>query len=304
MKYLIIGAGGTGGMLGFYLANGHKDVILIARGEHLAAIQKNGLTVNRPWKGTVEKVPVQAVSMEEYHDAPDVIIVCVKYYSLEGIIPFLRKVSGRNTVIIPILNVYGTGGKLQEHLPESVVTDGCIYIAAHIESPGVLTQFSNVKKVVFGNRDHEQDTSMLEDIDRDLRACGIDSVLSPDVQRDCMKKYCYISALNAASLYYDATAGDFSKEGAPRELLIALTKEIFAVAEAMGIVFDTDVLAENLAILSHLTPDAITSMQLDIRKGRPSEIDGLVFEMLRLGEKYHVPVPNYEKVVEKIRGMS
>ena len=44
MKYLIIGAGGTGGVTGYYMKKAGKDVTLIARGEHLKKIQKQGLT--------------------------------------------------------------------------------------------------------------------------------------------------------------------------------------------------------------------------------------------------------------------
>lgn len=40
MKYAIIGAGGTGGSLGFFLTKTGKDVTLIARGKHLEADQK------------------------------------------------------------------------------------------------------------------------------------------------------------------------------------------------------------------------------------------------------------------------
>ena len=45
MKYLIYGAGGIGGCLAAFLAQGGKDVSLIARGAHLEAIQKNGLVL-------------------------------------------------------------------------------------------------------------------------------------------------------------------------------------------------------------------------------------------------------------------
>ena len=38
MKYLIIGAGGTGGVTGYYMKKAGKDVTLIARGEHLKKI--------------------------------------------------------------------------------------------------------------------------------------------------------------------------------------------------------------------------------------------------------------------------
>ena len=46
MKYLIIGAGGTGGCIGAYLAKAGNDVTFIARGKHLQAIRENGLTVH------------------------------------------------------------------------------------------------------------------------------------------------------------------------------------------------------------------------------------------------------------------
>ena len=47
MKYAIIGAGGTGGCLGFFLQKAGKDVTLIARGRHLEAMKEHGLTLER-----------------------------------------------------------------------------------------------------------------------------------------------------------------------------------------------------------------------------------------------------------------
>ena len=141
MKYLIIGAGGTGGPLGFYLTKAGKDVTLIARGAHLKALSEQGLTMDRLWNGTRETILVKAVDMEHYDEQPDVILVCVKGYSLDDTVPFIRKVMKKNTIVIPILNIYGTGGKLQKQLPEILVTDGCIYVAAAIKEPGVLDQY-------------------------------------------------------------------------------------------------------------------------------------------------------------------
>ena len=54
MKYLIIGAGGTGGVTGYYMKKAGKDVTLIARGEHLKKIQKQGLTLEKMWDKTEE----------------------------------------------------------------------------------------------------------------------------------------------------------------------------------------------------------------------------------------------------------
>ena len=129
MKYVVFGAGGTGGILGGQLAKGGKDVTLIARGAHLAAIQEQGgLFVDRVWNGTSETIPVKACTAEAYHEIPDVILVCVKGYSLDGVVDFAKRVAGPQTIVLPILNIYGTGSKLQQRLPELDVLDGCTYL--------------------------------------------------------------------------------------------------------------------------------------------------------------------------------
>ena len=47
MKIVIIGAGGTGGVLGAYMAKAGNDITLIARGRHLAAMKEKGLLLER-----------------------------------------------------------------------------------------------------------------------------------------------------------------------------------------------------------------------------------------------------------------
>ena len=97
MKYAIIGAGGTGGILGFYMTKAGRDVTLIARGRHLAAMQEKGLAVEKMWDGTTETIPVKATDMEHYDEQPDVVLVCVKGYSLEETIPFIQRVAKPST---------------------------------------------------------------------------------------------------------------------------------------------------------------------------------------------------------------
>ena len=68
------------------------------------------------------------------------ILVCVKGYSLDNTVPFIQKIAKKSTIVIPILNIYGTGSRLQKKLPGLLVTDGCIYVSANIEGPGALVQ--------------------------------------------------------------------------------------------------------------------------------------------------------------------
>ena len=58
MKYLVIGAGGTGGCIGGYLADAGRDVTLIARGKHLEAIRRDGLVLHGARRGELRVPPV------------------------------------------------------------------------------------------------------------------------------------------------------------------------------------------------------------------------------------------------------
>ena len=301
MKYLVIGAGGTGGCIGAYMTEAGRDVTLIARGAHLAAMQADGLRMETTKKGNYTVKPVKATDMEHYGEHPDVIFVCVKGYSLEETIPFIRRVAKPETVVIPILNIYGTGGRLQERLPELLVTDGCIYIAAEIRKPGCLWQNGDIFRVVFGVRKPSEYREVLEKVRQDLGDSGITAILSDNIQKDALQKFSYVSPAAACGQYYDAMAGDMQKPGEIRDTFAALIHEIDVLAEAMGIHFGVDIVQTNLDILDSLTPEASTSMQRDVKQGKASEMDGLIFEVVRMGRKYGVKLPVYEKIAEELR---
>ena len=301
MKYAIIGAGGTGGSLGFFLTKAGKDVTLIARGRHLEMIRKNGLGMENLWDHKREMIEVKACTAEEYSDTPDVILVCVKGYSMEETVPVIRRIAGKDTVVLPILNIYGTGGKLQKEFPELTVPDGCIYVSANILEPGVILRHGKILRVVFGARKPEEETEKMREIARDMACENIEIILSEDIRRDAMVKFSYVSPIGAAGLYYNAKAADFQREGEQREMFKAMIREIVALSYAMGIEFQEDLVERNLNILATLSPEATTSMQRDVYAGKKSELDGLVYEIVRLGKEYGIAVPEYEKAAAKFR---
>lgn len=298
MQYCIVGAGAVGLSVAAALTDAGFPTDILARGENLTALKSNGIRILHG--DTVETVcPVRAFAAEEYNGKPDVIFVSVKGYSLESILPLLRQISDAHTVIIPLLNIYGTGAQLQATLPSPLVTDGCVYIAASKTAAGTVARQGEIFKIVFGVRDRTEYRSVLADIEKDLRQAGIEPLLSSFVQRDTLKKYAYVSPMAAAGLYFNADADAFQKDGAPREMFKALMREIETLAQAMGCPFDTDIVQTNLDILDALRADASTSMQRDIRAGHQSELDGLVFTPVRLGKKYGMPTPRYAEIAAK-----
>lgn len=311
---MVIGAGGTGGAVGSHLAKAGCDVTFIARGRHLEAMRSEGLHVIKPSGGfTVSSF--RAFSEDEFLEEakdkggsvhPDVMIVCVKGYSVDSIIPFIRQAASSDTIVIPILNLFGTGRYMQEQLPGIMVTDGCIYVASEIRSPGVILMNGEILRVVFGLRRGDSDKSAEYEelfcrIHDDMTAAGIDCIVSDNIERDALRKFSYVSPQGACGLYYGIACGPMQHPGEERDLFAGLVHEVQLLAEAMGIDFGEDIVPVSLRILDGLAPDMTTSLQRDIAAGKPSEIDGLIYEVLRLAEEYGIRLPLYEKVVDKLR---
>lgn len=91
--------------------------------QNLSALRENGITLsldNNEYTNAVK-----AFDMNGFENAvksgaalsPDVIFVCVKGYSITDTIPFIKSVSKPETVVIPILNIYGTGRHMQKSFP-------------------------------------------------------------------------------------------------------------------------------------------------------------------------------------------
>lgn len=299
MKYTIIGAGGTGGILGAAIYEAGLDVSLIARGEHLAKIKEQGLKIKDLQDKSEAVYDIPAYSEDEFCEMADVIFVCVKGYSLKQTVPFIDRISSKDSVIIPVLNIFTTGETLRQLLPGKYAVDGCIYVSANIEEPGILLQHSKILRVIYGCGQGQEKRDILEKIQEELSKTKARVILSPNIRRDAMKKFCYVSPVGAAGLYYNATAGDFKKEGEKRDMFIGLMKEVEALAEKMGCPFDQDVIEYNLNILDHQPDEVTTSLQRDVWAGKDSEIEGLIFDIPKLGAEYGLDMPLYTKVTEK-----
>lgn len=267
-KYLIVGTGGVGGSIAGFLALAGKDVTCIARGKHLEAIREKGLHLRSDLKGN-HFLPIQACTAEEYNEKANVIFVCVKGYSLDSIKDLLEKASDKDTLIIPILNVYGTGPRIGQLVPHVTVLDGCIYIVGFVSGPGEITQMGKIFRLVFGARPQQGVApERLETIADVLRKAGIKADISDDINRDTF---------------------------------IGLSKESSEIGRKMGITYAEDPIEYNLKVIDKLDPDSTASMQKDIAKGHESEIQGLLFDMIALGEKMDVDMPTYRKVAQKFK---
>lgn len=297
---LIVGTGGVGGSIAGFLALDGHNVTCIARGEHLKSILDNGLHLKSDLKGE-HFLNVKACTAEEYNDKADIIFVCVKGYSLDDSIKsVIEKAAKEDTLVVPILNVYGTGTKISNMVPEVTVLDGCIYIVGFVSGKGEITQMGKIFRLVFGARKEAPvEMSRLEEIQSMLVHAGIKADLSDNINRDTFVKWAFISAMACTGAYHEVTMGALQHEGEERDTFIGLSRESAQIAEKCGIIFKEDPIKYNLMIIDKLDPESTASMQKDIEKGHQSEIKGLLFDMIELGEKYDIDMPTYRKVVKK-----
>jgi len=131
VKVAVLGAGGVGGYFGGMLAHAGHQVHFIARGQHLDAINANGLVIEKP-DGDRLTVQVQASDSTTSATDADLLIVAVKGWQLESSLPLVSEICGPETVILPLLNGIDAPAMLAAGLPSATVLGGLCGIIAYI----------------------------------------------------------------------------------------------------------------------------------------------------------------------------
>ena len=233
MKYLIAGTGGVGGSMAAFLSLAGKDVTCIARGEHLRKMKDEGLKLKSGLKGE-HTLQIDCCTAEDFQGKADVIFVCVKGYSIDSITQLIERASHKDTIVIPILNVYGTGPRIQRLVPGVTVLDGCIYIVGFVSAPGEITQMGSIFHLVFGaHKGTQVSRQLLEAVQADLTEAGIKVDLSEDINKDTFVKWSFISAMALTGAYFDVPMGEVQKPGEVRDFFIGLSQESSALGRKL-----------------------------------------------------------------------
>src|SRR2546427_4066112 len=102
MRICVVGAGAVGGMTGAWFAKAGHDVSLVARGAHLEAIRRRGLTLVSGGKPEVHAV--RASSEPADFGVQDAVFICLKTHSIAAMLPRLKTLVGADTMVIPAIN--------------------------------------------------------------------------------------------------------------------------------------------------------------------------------------------------------
>ena len=264
MRVAIIGLGGVGGYICASFAKAGVDVVGFARGEHLSSITKNGLTIVEDEAQWSVEIDAREINMADgYFDA---VLFCVKSYDLQESYNAISSFIDKNSILISFANGVDNAQKLKE-MSNSIVLDGAIYILSHIQSAGVIRKKGKVFAAVFGpdNTASNKIAKLFEDVKLRYK-------IESDIKTAIWKKYIFISAFATITSYYNTTIGEVYEKH--YDEIKELLEEIALVAKSYGVEIDDEV-QKALNTASKLPYDASTSMYLDFKNGKKTELESL-----------------------------
>ena len=289
MKIAIIGTGGVGGYFGGKLAGTGSEVSFLARGEHLAALRKDGLSVNS-YLGNFLIKPVMATDRFADLGKSDLIILGVKAWQIKEIVSELKVIMKPDSIILPLQNGILAAEELSGHINKSHIIGGLCRIMSRIASPGIIEHFGITPTIVFGEFDGtvSERTGKIKQI---FDHAGIICRVSQDIESELWKKFIAICVSGLLAVT-KSTYGEIREMNETRQLMIGLMEEIYTLSQKIGIKIEPDFIKNSVSFIDSAVPyDSTSSLTRDVLEGKPSEIEYQNGTVVRLGKQYGVPTP-------------
>ena len=306
-KVCIFGVGGVGGFFGGRMAAGvalrrelNQEVYFIARGEHLDAIRRDGITVITP-KETIAARPTAAAEDFRRVPDPDLFLVCVKGYDLEKAVEAIKpKVHGQ-TLILPLLNGADIHDRIRKNLDTGIVLPACVYVGTHIQSPGVIYQSGGDGSILFG-KDPRFPEFRPDGLIRFFEQIGFVFQWNDDPFPAIWTKFIFIAAYGLATVYTGKSLGEILADAEAARLTRDIMQEIKAIADQKNICLPDNIIEEAMGKANSFPYETKTSYQRDVEtKGRLNEGDLFGGTIIREGAALGVPTPVTESVYSEIQ---
>jgi len=288
MKILVVGAGGLGGYFGGLLAKTGEDVWFVARGRHLEALRKHGLTVHSVHGDFA--VQVNATDRPEDARGAELILLCVKTYDTEAAMAGLAPAAGKGSIILPLQNGVESADKVGGMFGYDRVLGGLAYLESFVAAPGVIEQRSQIRRIEFGELNGAE-TDRAREVREVLTRADIDCRLRPDIARALWEKLAWIAAGSGMTALARSPIGEVLAFPPTREMFVSAAGEVGTVAEALGIRLDPGIADRTLKFALSLSPTLKTSMQRDVERGGRLEVDALNGAVVRIGARLSVHTP-------------
>ena len=295
MRYIIYGAGGIGGGIGALLARSGYEVVLVARGDHLAAMRDRGLLVRQP--GRSETIQVQTASHPgeiEFRD-DDVVVLTMKGQDTSNALDDLERAAGPEIPVVCGQN--GVGNELSAARRFLNVYGMLVVMPATFLVPGEIALFGEPKPGLLdsGRFPHGVDPTVTQ-LCADLSTAGFNAEPHPNVMR--LKYGKLLDNLGNAVGALCGEAALRSGGDEVRAFMRRMRDEAVACYEAAGIDYASRrEIGERRAatFTAGEIPGAErggSSTWQSFRRGRPGiETDWLNGEIVLIGLEHGVPTP-------------
>ncbi len=311
----VFGAGAIGGYLAAKLEAAGTKVSIVARGPHLAAVQRDGLVLQSG--GDRITTRPNAVAHGDAIGPQDYLVITLKAHSLEPALPQLAPLVGPGTTIVSAVNgvpwwyTYGLpapfadrriaaidpSGALCAALPPSQCLGCIVYPAATVPEPGVVDH-------TYGDRfslgepsgERSERAGKLSGL---MIAAGMKAPVRPRIRDELWVKLWGNMAFNPISALTTATLDVITGDPGSRAVARAMMLEGQAVAELLGVRFalDVDKRIEGAAEVGRHK----TSMLQDLELGRPLEIEAILGAVVEMAGWVEAPVPICQAMLALVR---
>jgi 2-dehydropantoate 2-reductase len=305
VKILIAGAGAIGGYLGARLTRVGADVTLVARGPHLEAMRRCGLSVKSP-DGDFEVRPQVTGDLADAGPA-DVVILGVKAHGLTALAPQLAPVLGPDTFVVSTQNGIpwwyfeglpgelaglrlervDPGGVIAGAIEQRRVVGGLAYFSTDLAAPGVI-HHTEGNRISLGEPDGSR-SERVRRLAEALIAAGFRAPATTRIRHEIWVKLLGNVAFNPISALTRGTLEDMVRDPEVAEVVRGVMREAEAVAGRLGIELPVS-LEQRMAGAERVGAHK-TSMLQDVETGRPLELEAVVGAVLELGDRLGVKMP-------------
>ena len=282
----VFGAGAIGSYIGARVSRVFPAA-LIARGEHLQAMQEKGLVLSGLLKETVR---VKAEDGLPPLPARALVLVTAKAHANDGLAPAIRERLAPGVVVCTLQNGLDPERVLRETLSCEVLR-GVVGFGCELVRPGEVAFWGGSGVVI---EEGESSRAVVELFSR----AGIEARVSEDFDRTVWEKLSVNCIANPLSALLRVRNRDVvTDELAPLRRMIF--EECAACARGRGIELEGDFLlqAENALRASN----NVNSMLQDVLRGRATEIDQLNGAVVHMADSLGLRAPANEVLWRLVR---
>ena len=288
MRFLVVGAGATGGYFGGRLAQAGRDVTFLVRPGRAAQLRSAGLQIRSP-SGDATITPKLAAA-GAIGGTYDMVLLSVKAFALDSAMDDLAPAVGPGTVILPVLNGMRHMDVLADRFGAGAVVGCACKIAAQLDADGSVVELSNFHELSYGEMDGTPSDRM-QALDAQMQGAGFDAKLTPMIAREMWEKWILLSALGSIGALMRGTVGEVAAAPGGTAFVHALLGEIVSTVRAVGVPPSEPFLAYARNFLTSPGSAMTSSMYRDLQAGSRIEADQIVGDMVARAQRAGVATP-------------